>query len=193
MHPSPRAPWAPPWLARVCTAQLHLLSFANGHLFKPSAERRAAQGAERAQAPSQENWTKVHRGAPTPTHIHSVQSSAVTPPSLDSISNMWMASQLSHKPAFSCLLYAFFLVSKHKSRLNERCPGGDLNGPCCLSTAERFFHRSGPVSRRSSNYNTGLSLLVVPLNITLHSMSLIRCMCRQILLSTDHQDLFGIS
>ena len=77
-------------------AQLHLLSFANGHLFKPSAERCAAQGAERAQAPSQENWTKVHRGAPTPTHIHSVQSSEVTPPSLDSILNMWITSQLSY-------------------------------------------------------------------------------------------------
>ena len=47
-----------------CTAQLHLLSFANGRLFKPSAETRAAQGAQRAQAPSQENWTKLGQARP---------------------------------------------------------------------------------------------------------------------------------
>ena len=74
-----------------CTAQLHLLSFANGRLFKPSAETLAAQGAQRAQAPSQENWTKlgrlVQRVANAPwgprlrTLIHSNHSSPMTPTS----------------------------------------------------------------------------------------------------------------
>ena len=74
-----------------CTAQLHLLSFANGRLFKPSAETLAAQGAQRAQARSQENWTKlgrlVQRVANAPwgprlrTHIHSNHSSPMTPTS----------------------------------------------------------------------------------------------------------------